>query len=67
MVREENREEKREERGYASEVQSVKEFIVCSPPVIILDPINLLARLEPVAIWKRCSVYKLGRAELSGG
>lgn len=46
--------------------RSVKEFIVCSPPVIILVPINLLASLEPVAIWKHCSVYKLGKDQLSG-
>jgi len=44
---------------------SVKEFIVCSPPVVILVPINLLARLEPVAIWKHCSVYKLGMKQHS--
>lgn len=37
---------------------SVKEFIVCSPPVVILVPINLLARLEPETIWKNCRVYK---------
>jgi len=49
-----------------SEVRSVKEFIVCSPPVIILVPINLLASLEPVAIWKHCSVYKLGKDQHSG-
>lgn len=48
------------------EVKSVKEFIVCSPPVIILVPINLLASLEPVAIWKHCSVYKLGKDQHSG-
>ena len=48
------------------EVKSVKEFIVCSPPVIILVPINLLASLEPVAIWKHCSVYKLGMDQYSG-
>lgn len=48
------------------EVRSVKEFIVCSPPVIILVPINLLASLEPVAIWKHCSVYKLGKDQHSG-
>lgn len=47
-------------------VRSVKEFIVCSPPVIILVPINLLASLEPVAIWKHCSVYKLGKDQHSG-
>lgn len=45
---------------------SVKEFIVCSPPVVILVPINLLARLEPAAIWKHCSVYKLGMKQHSG-
>lgn len=28
-------------------------------------PINLLARLEPVAIWKHCSVYKLGMKQHS--
>lgn len=48
------------------EARSVKEFIVCSPPVIILVPINLLASLEPVAIWKHCSVYKLGKDQHSG-
>lgn len=57
---------RRQWRRVCAGVRSVKEFIVCSPPVIILVPINLLASLEPVAIWKHCSVYKLGKDQHSG-